>query len=326
MLLRLDCLMKSVRITAARHNTSGKLIDDHNLVVFYNVILVTVHQVMGTKCKDNVVLDLKVLRICKVLNIKEFLNLLHTLLSKVDNLVFLIYNEVSGLNNFLAHDSCHLGHLMAGFSTLQLLCKNIADLIQLGGLAALTGNDQRGTRLINQDGVDLIDDTVVKITLYQLLLVDNHVITKVIESKLVIGNISNVAVVCCTALFRLHIVQYNANGKTKESVNLSHLLSITLSQVIIDSYNVNALAFQRIQVGWKCGYQGLTFTSLHLSDTSLMKNDTTDQLYLEVLHSKYSLGSLTDGSKCLWQKVIQGCSFFQTFLIFSCLTAKFFVG
>ena len=83
-------------------------------------------------------------------------------------------------------------------------------------------------------------------------------------------------------------------------MNLSHLLSITLSQVIIDSYNVNALAFQRIQVGWKCGYQGLTFTSLHLSDTSLMKNDTTDQLYLEVLHSKYSLGSLTDGSKCLW--------------------------
>ena len=94
-------------------------------------------------------LDLKVLRICKILNIKEFLNLLHTLLGKVDNLILLIYNKVTSLDNFLTHDGCHLSHLMAGFSTLQLLCKDIANLIQLGGLAALTGNDQRSTSLID---------------------------------------------------------------------------------------------------------------------------------------------------------------------------------
>ena len=60
------------------------------------------------------------------------------LLGKVDNLILLIYNKVTGLDNFLTHDGCHLSHLMAGFSTLQLLCKDIANLIQLGGFTTLT--------------------------------------------------------------------------------------------------------------------------------------------------------------------------------------------
>ena len=245
-------------------------------------------------------LDLKVLRICKVLNIKEFLNLLHTLLGKIDNLILLIYNKVTGLDNFLTHDGCHLSHLMAGFSTLQLLCKDIANLIQLGGFTTLTGNDQRCTCLINQNGVNLVDDTVVKVTLYQLLLVDNHVITKIVKSKFVISNVSNITVICLAAFFRLHVVQNYAYSQPKESVNLSHLVGITFRQVIIDCDNVNTFAFQGIQIGWQCSYKGLTFTSFHLGNTALMKYDSTDKLYFEMLHSKYSLGCLTNGSKCLW--------------------------
>ena len=118
MLFRLDRLMKTIGVTTARHDTSGKLINDQDLVIFYNIILILVHQIMCTKCKDDVVLDLQVFRICQVLDIKEFLNLLDTLLGKVDDLIFLIYNEVTGLDNLLTHDGCHLGHLMAGFTAL----------------------------------------------------------------------------------------------------------------------------------------------------------------------------------------------------------------
>ena len=83
-------------------------------------------------------------------------------------------------------------------------------------------------------------------------------------------------------------------------MNLSHLVGITFRQVIIDCDNVNTFALQGIQIGRQCSYKGLTFTSFHLGDTALMKYDSTDELYFEMLHSKYSLGSLTDGSKCLW--------------------------
>ena len=90
------------------------------------------HQIVCTKCKNDIVLDLQILRICQVLDIKKFLNLLDTLLGKVDDLVLLIDNEVSGLDNFLTHDSCHLGHLMAGLTTLKLLSQNITYFVKLG--------------------------------------------------------------------------------------------------------------------------------------------------------------------------------------------------
>ena len=319
MLFRLDRLMKTIGITAAWHDTSGKLINNKDLVIFYNVILIFVHQVVCTKCKDDVVLDLQVLRICQVLDIKEFLNLLDTLLSKVDDLIFFIYNEVTCLDNFFTHDSCHLGHLMAGFTTLQLLCKDIAHFVKLGGLTALSGNDKRSTRLIDQDGVDLIDDTVVKVSLNKLFFIDNHVVTKIIKSKFVVCYVCDVTSVCCTTLFRFHVVKYNAYCQAKEFMNFAHPLSISFSQVIVDCYDVNAFSFKGIQICRKCGYKSFTFTCFHLGNTALMKDNTTDDLYTVVLHSKYTFCCLTYSSKCLWKKVIQCCSFCKAFLIFSCL-------
>ena len=118
MLFCFDCLMKAVRITTSRHDTSGKLIDNKDLVIFYYIVLILVHQVVCTKCKSDVVLDLQILRIGQVLNVEELLYFMNTLLGQVDDLIFLINNEVTGFDNFLTHDGCHLCHLMAGFTTL----------------------------------------------------------------------------------------------------------------------------------------------------------------------------------------------------------------
>ena len=279
------------------------------------------HQIMCTKCKDDVVLDFQVFRICQVLDIKEFLNLLDTLLGKVDDLVLLIYDEVTGLDNLLTHDGCHLGHFMAGLTTLQLLCKDIAHFIKLGGLAALSGNDQRCTCFIDQDRVDLIDDTVVKISLNKLFFIDNHVVTKIIKSKFVVCYVCDITSVCCTALFRLHVVKYHAYGQAKELVNLTHPLGISFCQVVVDGYDVDTFSLKGIQVCRKCGNKSFTFTCFHLGDTALVKDDTTDDLYPVMLHSKYTLGCLTYGGKCFWKKIIQCCTFCKTFLIFSCLVS-----
>ena len=321
MLFRLDRLMKTIGVTTTRHDTSGKLINDQDLVIFYNIILILVHQIMCTKCKDDVVLDLQVFRICQVLDIKEFLNLLDTLLGKVDDLIFLIYNEVTGLDNLLTHDGCHLGHLMAGLTTLQLLCKDIAHLIKLGGLAALSGNDQRCTCLIDQDRVDLIDDTVVKISLNKLFFIDDHIVTKIIKSKFVVCYVCDVTSVCRTTLFRLHVVKYHAYSQAKELVNLTHPLSISFCQVVVDGYDVDTFSLKGIQICRKCGNKSFTFTCFHLGDTALVKDDTTDDLYTVMLHSKYTFGCLTYGGKCLRKKIIQCCTFCKTFLIFSCLVS-----
>ena len=78
-LLRLDGLMETVGVTAARHDTSCELIDDQDLVVLYYIILIPEHHVIGAEGQDDVVLDLQVLRISQVFNMEELLYLLNAL-------------------------------------------------------------------------------------------------------------------------------------------------------------------------------------------------------------------------------------------------------
>ena len=71
---------------------------------------------MGTESKDNVVLDLQILRIREVVDMEECLDLLYALLCQVYDFLFLIYDEIAGLCDLLAHDGVELVKL-AGFLT-----------------------------------------------------------------------------------------------------------------------------------------------------------------------------------------------------------------
>ena len=80
MLLCLNCLMQTIGVASAWHDTSCKLIDNKNLIVLYNVILITEHHIVCFECHDHIMLNFKILRICKVINMEELLYLLNTLL------------------------------------------------------------------------------------------------------------------------------------------------------------------------------------------------------------------------------------------------------
>ena len=97
MLLCLDRLMQTVGITAARHDTSGKLIDDQDLIILNHIILIPEHQVVGAQSQDDIVLDLQILRIRQVVDLEKLLHLLDALLRQGDDLVLFIDNEIAGL-------------------------------------------------------------------------------------------------------------------------------------------------------------------------------------------------------------------------------------
>ena len=97
-------------------------------------------------------------------------------------------------------------------------------------------------------------------------------------------------------------------------MDASHPLGISLGEVVVDSDDVDTLPLQRIQIGRTGGYERLTFTGSHLGDTTLMKNDTTDQLYREVLHLIHTPCSLTYCSIGLRKDLIQTLSLRQTLL------------
>ena len=138
MLLRLNRLMKTIRITTTWHNTSGKLINDKNFVIFYYIISVTEHKVMCTKSKNNIMLNLKVLGICKVLNMEELFYLLNTFGCKHNLLILLINKEISIFFDINTHNGINLGKFTVRSTTLHLSGKYITCLIKICGLTALS--------------------------------------------------------------------------------------------------------------------------------------------------------------------------------------------
>ena len=191
-------------------------------------------------------LNLQILRISQVLYLEELLNLLHTILCQADHLILLVYDEVSGLLLLHAHDGIHLGILRHVLTALHLARQNIACLIQSGGFATLSGNDERCTRLIDQYRVDLVDDGKMQSALHQLFLIDYHVVTQIIKAKLIVCHVGNVTVISIPALIIRHLVQNHADFQSQEFMDLSHPLRVTLCQIVVDCDDAHALALKCI--------------------------------------------------------------------------------
>ena len=292
MLLGFDGLMQAVAVASAGHDTACKLIDDQDLVVLDDIVMVQMHQVVGPQGQDDAVLDLQVLGVRQVLNMEETLHLADAFRGQVDDFILLIDNEITGLLLLDAHDGVDLGQVIHVFAAFHLLGQDIAGFIDLGGLAALAGNDQRGPCFVDQDRVHFVDDGVMEPPQDQLTLVDGHIVTQIVKSQLVVGHVGDVASVGFLTFRGGHAVEDNAYSQSQELVDLSHPLRVSFGQVIVDGNDMDALSFQGVQVSRHGGYQRLAFTGTHLGDTALVQDDSADQLHTEGLHIQNSPGRL----------------------------------
>ena len=62
-----------------------------------------------------------------------------------------------------------------------------------------TGNNQRCTGIVDQHGVDLIDNGIVVFALYQVVRADRHIVTQVVETEFVVRTERDVGIVSSTA-------------------------------------------------------------------------------------------------------------------------------
>ena len=136
--LSLYSLVKTIRIPSTRHYTSCKLINYKDFIILNYIVLILKHKVMCTKSKDDIVLDLKIFRISKVLYIKKFFHLSHTIESKAYILILFIYYEITCLDYIFTHNGINLAKLLVCLTFFELSCKNITKLIKLGGLSTLS--------------------------------------------------------------------------------------------------------------------------------------------------------------------------------------------
>ena len=82
--------------------------------------------------------------------------------------------------------------------------------------------------------------------MYHLLFVDRHVVTQIIETQLIVGNVGNITVVSFLSLVRNSSDLKPRHRQSQESVNLSHPLCISLCQIVVDRNDMYTLSFQRI--------------------------------------------------------------------------------
>src|SRR6185369_1156859 len=158
--------------------------------------------------------------------------------------------------------------------------------ILVSGFVGWPGNDQRRSRLVDQNRINLVDDREVMTTLHTRGEVKLHIVAQVIKAKLVIGAVSDISGVRGLALEVVHVVLNTTDFKTEEAMDLAHPLGVARSEIVVNRNDVNTTTTrQRIQVRGQSGDKSLALARAHLGDLALVEHDAADHLHVEVTHA-----------------------------------------
>ena len=216
----------------------------------------------------------------------------------------------------------------------------------MGGDLGGTGDDERGSRLVNQDGVDFIDDGEEVIPLHEGLGVMRHAhVAQVVEAELGVGSVGDVAGVLRTAdIWRL-IVLEASDGEAEPFVEMPHPLGVASGEVVVDGDQLGVASGQCVQVHREGGHQGLAFAGRHFGDLPLVEDNAAHDLDVEGHHIPLQLvagdfdgvlllartlleapAGVLDHAVGLAHDVIGGLAVLEAFLELDGLRLEFFVG
>ena len=286
--LRLNRLVDAVVVAAARQNTAGVLVHDQNLAVDDHVVLVVGEQFLRLNGVVQEANQRSVLGFVEVLHAQVVFHLIDTGLEDADGALLLV-------------------HLVV-FITLEHRCGDARKLcvpavcLASGG----AGNNQRGTRLINQNGVDLIDNGEVVATLNLLLHGPGHVVAQVVEAKLVVRTVGDVRGILLAALVRLHRGENHAAFHTQETEHAAHEVRLVLGQVVVHGHDVHALAAQSVQVCGQGRDEGLALTGLHFGNVTQVQCCAAHNLDVVVTLAQGTLGCFANHREGLRQQDVEG--------------------
>ena len=228
MLLGLDGLVHALVVAAADQHAAGELVDDQHLAVADDVVLVALEQLLGLDGVVEVADQRRVGGLVEVVDAELVLDELDADLVHADGALA----QVDLVVDVLLHQRRQPGEL------------GVPVRRAVGG----PGDDQRGAGLVDQDGVDLVDDREVVAALHQVGERVRHVVAQVVEAELVVGAVGDVGGVGGAPLVGRHAGQDHADVEPEEAVHAAHPLGVAFGQVVVDGDDVHALAAQRVEV------------------------------------------------------------------------------
>ncbi len=318
--LRFHRLVQAIGPAAAGQGTAGEFVDDHHFTVAHDVIDVALVDRMRAQRGIEVVHHGQVLRRVQAFGFRaqnagvhqQLLGVLHARFGQVHLLALLVDPEIAfGFFIFLADQAGH--HAVD------------AD-VQLRGVVGRAGDDQRGTRFVDQDRVDFVDDGVVQAALVAVGTRQRHVVAQVVEAEFVVGAVGDVAVVGLALVAVRHARVHHAHAQAQPVVQLAHLAGVAAGQVVVHGDHVHALAFQRVQVHRQGRHQGLAFAGAHFGDLAQVQHHAADQLHIVVAHAQHAAAGFTADREGLRQHLVQSFAVGDALLELGGLGLELLVG
>ena len=292
LLLGLDRLVQALVVAAADQGPAGVLVDDQHLALDHHVVAVELEQLLGLDRVVQVGDQRGVGRFVEVADAQPVLDHVDAALQDRDGALLLV----------------HLVVLVAAQPVDQLGELGIPAV----GVLGRAGDDQRRTRLVDQDRVDLVHDREVVVPLDAVLQGQGHVVAQVVEAELVVGAVGDVRRVRDAPLRRVHLGQDRADVHAQEVVHPAHPLGVELGQVVVDRDHVHAAAGERVEVGRQGGDQGLALTGLHLGDVAQVQRRAAHQLDVEVPLVQHPAAGLAYGGERLGQQRLERLALART--------------
>ena len=146
-------------------------------------------------------------------------------------------------------------------------------------------DNQRGTCIVDKDGVHLIDNGIVVFALHEVTRVDGHIVAQVVEPEFVVGPEGNVAVVCFAAFVGVGLVFVDAiDREAVELVDGAHPFRVASGKVVIDSHYVHPFSRERVQENRERSHEGFPFTGRHFGHIAFVECHSAEELDIVVNH------------------------------------------
>ena len=185
--------MQAIAVTTAKHQPSGKFVNNDHFAVFYHIVAVEFHERLRPQRLIEIVRQLHVFAGVHIGHAQQFFRLGNARFGREHLLGFFVQRKV-GLFFQLFH---HFGY----FS------------VDIGSTLARAGNNQRRSRLIDQNAVHFIDNGVIQRTLHHLVRINDHIVTQIVKPEFIVGTISNVAGISMLAVGIGQAVQNRTHGQ-----------------------------------------------------------------------------------------------------------------
>ncbi|MPN07490.1 hypothetical protein SDC9_154760 [bioreactor metagenome] len=194
--------MQSVGVAPAFHQTTREFINNDDFAVLDHIVFICLEQVIGFQSLVDMVLQLHMRGISEIVQVEVTLHPGNAVLCQNDGMSLLIHCEVSLI--------------------LKPFHEEISDLVHLRTLVPFAGNNQRGSGFINENGVDFIHDGEIQLALNHFFLVNDHVVSQIVKSELIVGSVRNIAVIGIAPFLVGQAMQDNPGGKAEEVIKLPH--------------------------------------------------------------------------------------------------------